>query len=85
MPNNHFDNILLNSTEEHRYIVTLRSDTRDDISVNQFIASAAAEKMASVLTLDFLKAEAAKGQRSDFEHFMSLIPDTLAQPGDETA
>ena len=58
---------------------------RDDISVNQFIASAAAEKMASVLTLDFLKAEAAKGQRSDFEHFMSLIPDTLAQPGDETA
>ncbi|OYY73796.1 MAG: CopG family transcriptional regulator [Gammaproteobacteria bacterium 28-57-27] len=56
---------------------------RDDISVNQFIASAAAEKMASVLTLDFLKAEAAKGQRSDFEHFMSLIPDTPAQPGDE--
>ncbi|HES76177.1 MAG TPA: toxin-antitoxin system HicB family antitoxin [bacterium] len=58
---------------------------RDDISVNQFIASAAAEKMASVLTLDFLKAEAAKGQHSDFEHFMSLIPDTPAQPGDETA
>ena len=56
---------------------------RDDISVNQFIASAAAEKMASVLTLDFLKSEAAKGQRSDFEHFMSLIPDTPAQPGDE--
>jgi predicted HicB family RNase H-like nuclease len=26
---------------------------RDDISVNQFIASAVAEKMASVLTLDF--------------------------------
>ena len=32
---------------------------RDDISVNQFIASAAAEKMASVMTLDYLKAEAA--------------------------
>ena len=58
---------------------------RDDISVNQFIASAAAEKMASVLTLDFLKAEAAKGRRSDFEHFMSLIPDTPPLSGDETA
>lgn len=58
---------------------------RDDISVNQFIASAAAEKMASVLTLDFLKSEAAKGQRSEFEHFMSLIPDIPAQPGDEAA
>ena len=31
---------------------------RDEISVNQFIASAAAEKMASVMTLDYLKAEA---------------------------
>jgi hypothetical protein len=28
---------------------------RDEISVNQFIASAAAEKMASVMTLDYLK------------------------------
>lgn len=58
---------------------------RDDISVNQFIASAAAEKMASVLTLDFLKTEAAKGQRTDFEHYMSLVPDVPAQPGDESA
>jgi len=56
---------------------------RDDISVNQFIASAAAEKMASVLTLDFLKAEASKGQRIDFERYMSLIPDVPAQRGDE--
>lgn len=27
---------------------------RDDISVNQFIASAVAEKIASVMTLDYL-------------------------------
>ncbi len=56
---------------------------RDDISVNQFIASAAAEKMASVMTLDFLKAEAAKGQRGDFEHYLNSVPDVPAQPGDE--
>jgi predicted transcriptional regulator len=56
---------------------------RDDISVNQFIASAAAEKMASVMTLDYLKSEAAKAQRSDFERYLSMVPDTPAQKGDE--
>jgi len=56
---------------------------RDDVSVNQFIASAASEKMASVLTLDFLKAEAAKGKRSDFDHYMRMVPDVPAQEGDK--
>lgn len=58
---------------------------RDSISVNQFIASAASEKMASVMTLDFLKAEAKQGRRSDFEHYLSLVPDSPAQAGDERA
>jgi predicted DNA-binding ribbon-helix-helix protein len=56
---------------------------RDDVSVNQFIASAASEKMASVLTLDYLKAEAAKGKRSDFETYLSMVPNGPAQGGDE--
>jgi predicted transcriptional regulator len=58
---------------------------RDNISVNQFIASAASEKMASVMTLDYLKAEAAKGsgQRSDFERYLNSVPDAPAQSGDE--
>jgi len=56
---------------------------RDDISVNQFIASAAAEKMAAVMTLDYLKSEAAKGRRADFEHYLSMTPDVPAQAGDE--
>ena len=58
---------------------------RDDISVNQFIASAAAEKMASVMTLDFLKAEAKKGKWSDFENYLGAVPDAPAQAGDERA
>ncbi|MGB4359297.1 MAG: YlcI/YnfO family protein [Rhodoferax sp.] len=56
---------------------------RDDVSVNQFIASAASEKMASVLTLDYLKSEAQKGKRSDFEHYLSMVPDVPAQMADE--
>ena len=56
---------------------------RDEISVNQFIASAVSEKMASVLTLDYLKSEAARGQRSDFDHFLGLIPNAPVMAGDE--
>ena len=56
---------------------------RDDVSVNQFIASAASEKMASVLTLDFLRSEAKKGKRSDFENYLSMVQDAPVQAGDE--
>ena len=56
---------------------------RDDISVNQFIAAAVSEKMASVMTLDYLKAEAVKGNRNDFDRFMNAIPNALVTQGDE--
>ena len=56
---------------------------RDGISVNQFIASAAAEKMASFLTLDHLKREAAKGTRKDFNKFLRAVPNRPPLPGDE--
>jgi predicted DNA-binding ribbon-helix-helix protein len=55
---------------------------RDAISVNQFIASAAAEKMASVLTLVLLQTEAAKGKRKSFKRYLSLVPDTPARMSD---
>lgn len=48
---------------------------RDEISVNQFIASAAAEKLASMLTLDYLHQEATHGRRQDFERYLNALPD----------
>ena len=51
-------------TSVHRKVKELA--LREEISLNQFIASAVAEKMASVLTLDYLKAESAEGRRADF-------------------
>lgn len=42
--------------------------------MNQFFAAAVSEKMASVMTLDYFKLEAAKGNRSDFDRFMNLVP-----------
>ena len=56
---------------------------RDDISVNQFIAAAVSEKMASVMTLDYLKSEAAHANRGDFDRFMNAIPNALVTQGDE--
>ncbi len=55
---------------------------RDDISVNQFIAAAVSEKMSSVMTLDYLKQEAAKGSRSDFDRFLNLVPNHPPVAGD---
>ncbi|MFD0930664.1 toxin-antitoxin system HicB family antitoxin [Methylophilus glucosoxydans] len=48
---------------------------REGISANQFIASAVAEKMASVLTLNYLKSEATQAKRGDFEAFLDAVPD----------
>jgi HicB family len=56
---------------------------KDGISMNQFIASAAAEKMASFQTLDYLRREAALGKREDFEQFLKLVSDAPPQVGDE--
>ncbi|MDR2851958.1 MAG: type II toxin-antitoxin system HicB family antitoxin [Burkholderiaceae bacterium] len=64
----------------HRKIKELAAN--DGVSVNQFIASAAAEKMASVMTLDFLRGEAAKGHRKDFLSVLGRVPDVPPMPGD---
>ena len=48
---------------------------RDATSVNQFIASAAAEKLASMLTVDYLRQEAAQGQREAFDRYLRAVPD----------
>lgn len=66
----------------HRKIKELAAN--DGVSVNQFIASAAAEKMASVMTLDYLRAEAAKGRREDFLAVLNRVPDVPPAPGDES-
>ncbi|MCO5120315.1 MAG: type II toxin-antitoxin system HicB family antitoxin [Burkholderiaceae bacterium] len=65
----------------HRKIKELAA--RDGISVNQFIASATAEKMASFLALDYLRTEAAQGKRADFLSVLDAVPDAPPQPGDE--
>jgi len=55
----------------------------DGISVEQFVATAAAEKMASLLTTDYLRREAALGSWADFERVLGKVPDVPTEPYDE--
>ena len=56
---------------------------REGYSVSQLLASAAGEKLAVVLTMDYLRREAAAGRREDFEKYLAAVPDAPPQPGDE--
>lgn len=56
---------------------------REGYSVSQFLASAAGEKLAVVLTMDYLRREAAAGRRVDFEKYLAMSPDVPPLPGDE--
>jgi hypothetical protein len=51
-------------------------------SVRQFIASAAGEKMAVMLTMDYLQREAQAGRREDFEKYLSAVPDVAPPEND---
>jgi hypothetical protein len=44
-------------------------------SVSQFLASAAGEKLAVVLTMDYFRREASAGRREDFDKYLGAIPD----------
>jgi uncharacterized protein (DUF1778 family) len=56
---------------------------REGYSVSQFMASAAGEKLAVVMTMDYLRREAAAGRREDFEKYLAASPDVPPLPGDE--
>ena len=56
---------------------------REGYSVSQFLASAAGEKLAVVLTMDYLRREAAAGRREDFDKYLAAVPDAPPLPGDE--
>ena len=56
---------------------------REGYSVSQFLASAAGEKLAVLMTIDYLKREAASGRREDFEHYLKAVPDVAPQKNDD--
>ena len=47
---------------------------REGISINQFVASAAAEKMSALLTEEYLEARAKKSSLNKFERVLKKVP-----------
>ncbi len=45
----------------------------EDISINQLVATALAEKMSALMTSDYLAARAARGSRRAFEHVLKKV------------
>ena len=48
---------------------------REGTSINQLISSAVAEKMAALLTQDYLDARAKRGSRKKFQAALKTVPD----------
>ncbi len=64
----------------HKKIKKIAKD--DGVSINQFISSAAAEKVSAIMTIDYLKKEAKLGKRKDFEAILEKVPDVEPEPYD---
>ena len=55
----------------------------DGTSVEQLVAAAAGEKLAAMLEGSaYLRREAARGSRTDFEALLRKVPNTAADPHD---
>lgn len=55
---------------------------KDDVSINQLITTAVAEKLAALSTLEYLEARAKRGDRKKFEAALALVPDVEPEAGD---
>jgi uncharacterized protein (DUF1778 family) len=64
----------------HRKIRELAA--RDDVSINQFIASAAAEKAAALLTVDYLEERARRSDPRLVDRILDRVPDVAPVPSD---
>ncbi len=55
---------------------------KDEISINQFIVSAIAEKISSLETQDYLEKRAEGATKNKFMAVLSKVPDTEPAEGD---
>ncbi len=56
---------------------------KEGVSMNQFITLAVSEKMSALLTVDYLKERAQRGDRKAFEEIMSQVPDAEPEEYDK--
>ena len=65
----------------HRAIKELAS--QDGYSMNQFLITAAAEKLSALETVDYLRLRAMRANLDNFDKLLARVPDTEPDKGDE--
>jgi hypothetical protein len=56
---------------------------QDHVSINQFIATAVAEKTAALLTVDYLDQRGRRADSRILDRLLRRVPDVAPAPGDE--
>jgi hypothetical protein len=65
----------------HRKLTELAKD--EGVSLNQLISSAAAEKLAALMTEQYLTSRAKRGSARKFDAVLAKVPRVPPLPGDE--
>ncbi len=55
---------------------------QEGVSINQLITTAAAEKVASLMTVEYLEERGKRGSRERFEAVLAKVPSVEPEPGD---
>ena len=56
---------------------------RENVSINQMITLALAEKLSALETEDYLSSRAARASREEFQKALENVPDTPPDEGDQ--
>ena len=56
---------------------------REGVSINQLVTTALAEKLAALLTEEYLTERAARGSQERFDRVLAKVSDQSPVPGDE--
>ena len=65
----------------HNQVRTLAQ--QDQVSINQFITIAVAEKVATLMTLDYIEQRAQQGSRTKFDQVLAKVAAAALEPFDE--
>jgi predicted transcriptional regulator len=56
---------------------------QEGVSINQLVATALAEKVAALMTVDYLAERAGRGSRKEFERVLAKVKDRQPMRADE--
>ncbi len=56
---------------------------RDGITIDQFVSTAAAEKLAALLTVDYLEQRARRASGEEFQAVLAKVPDVEPEEHDK--